>query len=139
VRNRLRKGPGLIRTAGPDYLAHGILDTVIDAYYPILEQLGDDLERLEDRVMLRPSAKTLERLTAVRHMLLQLRRTLWPQREAVQHLLRDEHPMISSQSTGLFSRHARSLRPGHRGHGILPGARAEFDEHLSVDAGAKDQ
>lgn len=102
VRNRLRKGPGLIRTAGPDYLAHGILDTVIDAYYPILEQLGDDLERLEDRVMLRPSAKTLERLTGVRHILLQLRRTLWPQREAVQHLLRDEHPMISSQSRVYF-------------------------------------
>ncbi|MCB9709133.1 MAG: magnesium/cobalt transporter CorA [Myxococcales bacterium] len=102
VRNRLRKGPGLIRSAGPDYLAHGILDTVIDGYYPVLEALGDQLERLEDRVMLRPTAKTLEQLTDKRHVLLQLRRTLWPQREAVQQILRDEHPMITNQSRVYF-------------------------------------
>ncbi len=44
VRERLRKGTGRIRTAGPDHLAYALIDATIDWYFPALEQFGETLE-----------------------------------------------------------------------------------------------
>lgn len=95
VRERIRVGKGLIRASQADYLAYAIIDTVVDGYYPVLDALGDALEALEDQVLARPDRKTLREIHHVKRQLLMLRRSVWPQREAVQSLLRGESPFIS--------------------------------------------
>ncbi len=60
VRGRLREGIGPIRRSGPDYLAYALLDTIVDEYYPVIESVGESLERLESRMMERPSPRTLD-------------------------------------------------------------------------------
>jgi len=95
VRERLRRGGGPIRKLGPDYLAYALLDTVIDAYYPILEKMGDFLETLEDEVVQRPTARSLQQVYRAKRELLTLRRSIWPQREAINSLVRDESEFIS--------------------------------------------
>ena len=95
IRARIDTGKGLIRTSGADYLAYALLDTVVDAYYPIVEVLGDHLEALEARVMDRPSKRLLVHLNEVKHTLLQLRRGLWPQRDSLSTMARGDFPVIS--------------------------------------------
>jgi magnesium transporter len=92
IRARIRQGQ-LVRRMGPDYLAYSLIDAVIDGYYPLLESFGDFLQQLEDEVVTRPRTNALHRIQIVRRQLLHLRRGVWPQREAVNGLLR-ESPFI---------------------------------------------
>jgi len=96
VRARIKNPEGRIRRQGADYLAYALIDTVIDAYYPILEAIGDQLEMLEDRVIEEPHADLLGQLHKFKNRLINLRRSLWPQREAIGSLARDDHELISA-------------------------------------------
>jgi magnesium transporter len=103
VRDRIRKQRGRVRKFGPDYLAYALLDAVVDSYFPLLERLGDRLEQLEDLVLANRGRDTPRRLLAARHDLLTLRRAIWPLREALSSLYRDESPFISD-STRVYLR-----------------------------------
>jgi len=94
VRVRLRLN-GTIRQAGADYLAYAILDAVIDGYYPVLEELADHFEEIEEEVISRSGATTLRAIHFLKRELLALHRGIWPQRDAINSLLRDPQPLVS--------------------------------------------
>jgi len=89
VRVRIREGLGAIRSAGPDYLAYALLDTIVDGYYPVLEELSETLARLEAKILTRPVPRHLDRVNQLKTLLVVMRRGIWPQREALSRLLRD--------------------------------------------------
>ncbi len=95
VRDRLRKGVGLLRHRGPDLLASALIDATIDAYFPILEDLGEQLDQLEERAMARLDPQTMRALHHVRRDFLTIRRAAWPLREAMNSLHRDQTPLIA--------------------------------------------
>ena len=95
VRRRIRGGKGAIRSQGADYLAYAIADAVVDAYYPVLERVGERLEHMEDVVVEHPTPQVLQQLNRLKNRLSNLRRAIWPQREAINHILRGEHEAIS--------------------------------------------
>jgi magnesium transporter len=83
VRRRLAEGAGPIRRSAGDYLAYALLDTVVDGYSPLLEDIGDEIDWLEESVMEDAHPALLERLTVVKRALLQLRRAVGPVRDAL--------------------------------------------------------
>jgi magnesium transporter len=97
IRDRLRSGLGPIRRAGADYLAYAIIDMVIDGYYPVLEAIGDSLEDLEEETLEEARPAHLRRMYAAKRQLLELRRAIWPQREAINALIRTEHPLVGQE------------------------------------------
>ena len=99
VRQRIRAGNVRIRGEGPDYLAYAIFDTIIDGYYPILEELGNYLEELVER----PQPRLVKDLNRIKNQLTNMRRAMWPQREAASTLAREEHPLIA-ENVRLFLR-----------------------------------
>ncbi len=62
VRQRIRLNQGLIRQRGTDYLVYTLWDAIIDGYFPVLENYGEQIEELEDEVVLNPSNKTLRKI-----------------------------------------------------------------------------
>lgn len=98
VRERLRTVRGALRTSGPDYLAYALLDASIDEYFPVLEALGERIEQLEDVISLRPCPEHLRELHAIKRDLLTLRRAIWPLREAVNQLQRDDGGLVSRET-----------------------------------------
>jgi len=88
VLERLEKGQGRLRRLGPDYLAYAIIDSVIDCYYPILENFGERLESIEDDILEHPDRKTMAHVHEIKRELLSLRRTIFPLREAMGSILR---------------------------------------------------
>jgi magnesium transporter len=103
VRKRLIANKGIIRKSGADYLAYVIADTIIDAYYPVLEVVGDRLEALEAVVIDNPSPAVLSELNRLKNQLINLRRAIWPQREAINNLVRGDHELISDE-VGVYLR-----------------------------------
>lgn len=99
VRNRIRQDVGRIRSEGADYLAYALLDAVIDAYFPVLEEYGEYIESLEDEVIFNPTRHTVQKIYRVRRELMSLRRSIWPQRNALNQLIRDgSSDLISAES-----------------------------------------
>jgi magnesium transporter len=103
VRKRLRNQRGLVRRQGADYLAYALLDAVIDSYFPVLEVYGERLDDLETEISERPGPATVARIQQMKHDLQALRRTIWPQRDTLNVLIRDTGPFISD-TTRVFLR-----------------------------------
>jgi magnesium transporter len=97
VRERIRQGKGPIRSGGAAYLAYALIDATIDGYFPVMEHIGDQLEMLEIEAMTAANAETLQKINAVKRELMRLRRGLWPQRDAINSLVRDDSPFVGDQ------------------------------------------
>ncbi len=95
VCTRLRREGGQMRSMPADYLAYAILDAIIDEYFPIVDRLGERLEALETRVVENPSRQLLADLAFLRADLLAIRRDVWPQREALNALVRGDVGSVS--------------------------------------------
>jgi len=92
VRRRIRQSHGRIRSAGADYLTYALLDCIVDAYFPVLEQISQRLEDLELPALERPMRTTGKSIYELKRTLLHARRSIWPLRDALHVLLReDEH------------------------------------------------
>jgi magnesium transporter len=87
---------------GSDFLCHAVLDVVVDAYMPVIDQMEDEIELLEDLVIARPQPRTLDRIIDLKHSIMTLRRIVAPMREVINRLSRDEYPMIDQQSRIYF-------------------------------------
>lgn len=95
VRHRIASAGSFLRGHDASYLAYALLDTIVDRWFPLLEELGERLERLEDEVLERPTRETIETAHAVRRELLVLRRAAWPMREVIASLAREPHECLS--------------------------------------------
>jgi magnesium transporter len=97
VRHRIQHNKGLIRKRGADYLAYALLDAIVDGFFPVLEKYGERIDELEEEVIVNPTRETLRNIYQVRRELLQLRRAIWPQRNAINSLIRDSNDLISEE------------------------------------------
>ncbi len=97
IRDRIRTCKGTICKRGVDYLAYALLDSVIDGFFPVLEAYGEQIEDLEAEVVSNPTHQTLERIHTLKRELLTLRRAIWPQRDAINSLIRDGNDLISDE------------------------------------------
>lgn len=94
VRERLRQGKGRIRAEGADFLLYSLCDSVLDAFFPTLERLGDDVEEMEGRVLIHPVPETFLAIRRLKRELLAVRHAVWPARDALNLLLIEEHALI---------------------------------------------
>jgi magnesium transporter len=98
VRTRLLEPTDKSRKMAADYLVYAILDSIIDSYFPILEEFGERLEVLEDAIVAHPDRETISRLHDIKRDLLIMRRSTWPLRDAINTLLRDPLEIISQET-----------------------------------------
>lgn len=102
VRERIRGGKGRVRSSGPDYLAYALLDAVVDNYFLVLETISAELERLEEALLADPSPTDLRRFHYLRREAILLRRVIWPIRETLSGLMREESGLVKPQSHVFF-------------------------------------
>ena len=60
IRTQLDNAQSKLRNRGPDYLAYTLLDAVVDNYFVVMEQLGEDVERLEASIVEDPENAELD-------------------------------------------------------------------------------
>ncbi|MGD9898851.1 MAG: magnesium/cobalt transporter CorA [Calditrichaceae bacterium] len=96
VRERIEGGKGRLRKSGPDYLMYAIMDVLIDNYFFVLEQLGETVENLEEKVLLEPSQLIIHDIQRMKRELIFLRKSVWPLREVISNLIREDSVLIKS-------------------------------------------
>ena len=94
VRERIRNAKGRVRKMGPDYLAYALIDAIVDHYFVILEQLGEEIEVMEDELVADPTPKNLQLVHYLKSNAIFLRKSVWPLRELVSGLERSGSALI---------------------------------------------
>ncbi len=103
VRSRISENKGRIRRSGADYLAYALLDAVVDSYFPVIERLGEEIDKLETAILSDRNGGAIERLHRAKRNLITIRRAIWPHREMFNALMRDESAIFSG-STQIYLR-----------------------------------
>jgi len=88
--------------AGPDHLLYKIADNLVAGYMPAVEKIDAAIDQIEDQVFDRPSPRTLEKLFALKRVLLAMRRIILPQREVLNKLARDDYRVIDPKDRIFF-------------------------------------
>jgi len=103
VINRLSSSKGTIRSRGADYLFYALTDVIIDNYFTIIENIGIDLEKLEDQIFNQPGEDALQEIHRIKGDLLQIRRITYPIREAMRKLENDDIQLIEDKTRKYFT------------------------------------
>ena len=98
IRERLRKDLGRVRRAGADYLLYALLDVIVDNYFLIVEDLGERIEELERKVMVRPGNEDLLTIQELRGLLITVNRYVTPTRELAGRLNSIQSPLIDKST-----------------------------------------
>ncbi len=87
---------------GTDHVLYRIVDEMVAAYLPVVEQIDESIEELEDKIFDKPSPDNLSELFQLKRALLHLRRIIAPQREVLNKLARDDYPVIDVKDRIFF-------------------------------------
>src|SRR5262249_21676234 len=93
TREELTRTPRALER-GPAFIAHGILDRMIDFYLPLIDRFDEDIDEVEAAVVENPSREVLQRIFRLKRSLQKLRRISIHQREILQRLSRGEFDII---------------------------------------------
>jgi len=94
---RAVENPHLI-SRGADFLAHTVLDALVDELLPAVEAMDARLDELEQRILERPDRGLLSEILLLRRTTLRLRRSILPERDMVNRLSRGEFPLIRDEA-----------------------------------------
>jgi magnesium transporter len=84
---------------GPDFVAHAILDFIVDGYGPIMEKLENAVQSMEERAIDRfPEQSTIRRIFRLRRQLRRFERIIGPMEEMCERLTYTELPSIDASA-----------------------------------------
>lgn len=101
VATRIEKSPDLL-ARGVDRLTQVIMDGAVDAYFPLLDQIDEFIDGLEQRVVERFDQSALPEIFAVKRLTISLRRHIGPEREVFNILTNRPSALLSPESQLYF-------------------------------------
>jgi magnesium transporter len=97
VLERVRKDGRPMRR-GVDFLAHDLIDALVDNFMPTIEEMDEKSDQLEAEILHEPKRETLMSIMQLKRSILALTRVILPQREIVNGLSRGDYPLIGERA-----------------------------------------
>ena len=95
---------GPLATRGADFLVHALLDGLVDQFQPVVAEMDQAVDALEEAVLTNPQQRLLHDMLLLKRNSQRLRRTLLPQRDAVNRFARGEFPRLVQEETHMYFR-----------------------------------
>ena len=89
-------------TLGPALLVYAVLDAVVDGYFPVIDQLAERIEDLEDQIFSGNEVETQQEIFRLKKDLLAIRRVVAPERDVMNVLVRRDVPLFSRMEVTYF-------------------------------------
>jgi magnesium transporter len=102
VLSRAKVDARVVLDPGIDMLLYNLMDHITDAYMPILDYIGEQIDDIEEKALRAPTPDVLVAISERKRELLNLRRIVGPQREVVAQLTRGEVPFIRMETRAYF-------------------------------------
>jgi magnesium transporter len=97
IRNLVESG-GRPMKRGADFLAHAIIDALIDNILPTIDRMSDVAEEIEEEVIRSPQKSTLEAILKLKRSALRIHRVISPQREVLSRLSRGDFKIVGDKA-----------------------------------------
>jgi magnesium transporter len=94
LRDRIRLDQGRVRKKKADYLLYRVVDIIVDNYYSVLDAIGQQIETIEDEIYKNSSEIQFKNIQQLKKELIFLRKALYPLRDAMSKILKDESGFI---------------------------------------------
>lgn len=98
----LEQQVGAVEHRDLDDILHFLVDEVLDELFPMLEQISNRLDDLEEAVLRNPRPKLLSRTFVHRSNLRTIRSQVWPLRHQIRVLLRQRQQLLGPEALGGF-------------------------------------
>ena len=105
IRERIRKGSGIIRAQQVDYIAYRIVDAVLDSYLVLLEGMSESVDTIQEEVLTNQDPEFLGGIHHMRRNLITFKRSIWPLRSMISALRHSEGDLFKRE-TLMFLRDA---------------------------------
>jgi len=93
---------GRLLADGPDRILHQLLDHIVDDYFPVLDELDEEVDQIQDLIFAQQSPAALERIFLAKQAALALRRAVAPQREMLIALANRRVPHVRPENLAYF-------------------------------------
>jgi|APTNR8051073442_1049403.scaffolds.fasta_scaffold00055_133 magnesium transporter len=103
LRNRIKQDNGVIRKRGADYLLYRLIDAIVDSYYSILDSIGKRIEEIEDNISNNATELDFIEIQKLRKEFIYLRKVVYPLREALNKVIKNEEGFIEERNEKYFS------------------------------------
>jgi len=81
---------------------HAILDTVIEAYLPVLAGIDNDIAEVEEQVFSTDRSSPTQRIYELKREVLEFRKAVLPLEAVMDTLARSEHPVLNDELRRYF-------------------------------------
>lgn len=98
VKQIIIDGKHNIRKSGADYLCYELIDTVVDTYFTVVDNLGDATDDIENELMTIASKSTVDRIYFIKKELVFLRKSVYPLRELIGRFTKLGSEIISTET-----------------------------------------
>jgi magnesium transporter len=102
TRDRWCRNVEEIGDRGAGLLVYSILDSIVDGYFPCVDELSDKIEDLEESIFQRFDTKTQQTIFRLKKELLSIRRVIAPERDVLNVLVRRESPVFDEATIVYF-------------------------------------
>lgn len=92
-----------VRRMGSDYLAYVLMDAIVDEYFSLQDTLEELIERVEEKLLSRPTHQTLTIIQRIKRELAFVRKSVAPMRELLANLQRNDSELIDDKTRRYFS------------------------------------
>ncbi|MFA3783425.1 magnesium/cobalt transporter CorA [Melioribacteraceae bacterium 4301-Me] len=98
----IEKGKGIIRKSKADYLLYVLLDFLLDNYFLVVEELGEQIDDLQEILLKNPKTEELAKIQKLKKYLQNTRQTVSPLRELLNSLIRRDSLLITEETVIYF-------------------------------------
>ena len=102
-RERIRLDQGRVRRKKADYLLYRLIDIIVDNYYVVLDNIGDQIEEIEERIHTNSSERAFQKIQAIKKELIFLRKAVYPLREALSKVVKGETSFVEEENLRYFA------------------------------------
>ncbi len=104
LRDRIKNDSGVFRKRGADYLLYRLIDTIVDSYYTVLENVGYKVEALEENIAQKnPTIDDFREIQELKKEFIYLRKVVYPLREALNKMIKNESGFIEQHTLKYYS------------------------------------
>ncbi|CDX22892.1 Magnesium and cobalt transport protein CorA [Mesorhizobium sp. ORS 3324] len=104
VRKRIAAAmPNRLRSRGADYLAYALIDAIVDSYFPPVEVASELVDGIEEQMLNTPHKHQMRQLHELRRDANVLKGVLWPMRDALATLIRNDVPFVKAETKIFFN------------------------------------
>ena len=102
LRQKLRFDSSKLRQKPADYLFYTMIDLVVDSYFPVIEKVGERIEKAEEDLMAGSGKNAFHDINMVRKDLILLKRNTTPVRDLIAAIIRSDSNLLEDDTTKYY-------------------------------------